>query len=337
MRNPLFVLALWLLCLSTAARAQDAVFSQFYAAPMQLNPAFAGVSVAPRITVNYRSQHTSYPSAFKTFAASLELPVYGSPSSFGFRLLTDSQLEGLYKNSQFAFVYAYDIQLSRELHARIGLSAGLLSSRLDFGGLLFGDMIDPASGAGGVTEEQLAGLSQTSVDLGTGILLYGKNLYGGFSIEHLNRPSENILALDNNLYAGRPQRFSLHAGAQIDLKQGGRAQRALYVTPNFLYTAQASLQQLNLGAYLGFGALALGGWYRHAFANADGLIASVTFRQDVYRVGISYDAVVSGLRDVPGGLGPTLEFSFAVDFGDSKEVQRRRHADRWNDCMGMFR
>ncbi len=319
-------------------RGQDAVFSQFYASPMQLNPAFAGVSVAPRITVNYRSQHTSYPSAYKTFAASLELPVYGSPSSFGFRLLTDSQLEGLYKNTQFAFVYAYDIQLTEELHARIGLSAGLLSSRLDFGGLVFGDMIDPAAGAGGVTQEQLAGISQTSVDLGTGVLFYVKHFYGGFSIEHLNRPDENLLALDNNLYAGRPQRFSLHAGTQIDLKDSGnRKSAALYVTPNLLYTTQASFQQLNLGAYLGFGALAIGGWYRHAFANPDGLITTVTFRQDVYRVGLSYDAVISGLRDVPGGLGPTLEFSFAVDFGDSKEVQRRRHAARWNDCMGMFR
>ena len=63
----------------------------------------------------------------------------------------------------------------------------------------------------------------------------------------------------------------------------------------------------------------------------------MTFREDIFKVGLSYDAVVSGLRSVPGGLGPTLELSVAVDFGDSREVQRRRHADRYNDCMGMFR
>ena len=55
------------------------MFSQFYASPMQLNPAFAGVSAAPRVTANYRSQHTSYPSAYQTLAVSLELPLYRSP------------------------------------------------------------------------------------------------------------------------------------------------------------------------------------------------------------------------------------------------------------------
>ena len=304
---------------------------------MQLNPAFAGISAAPRITVNYRSQHTSYPSAYQTFAASLELPAYGSPSSFGVRMLTDSQLEGLYKNTTAALVYVYDIRLTRELHARVGLSGGILNTQLDFNGLVFGDIIDPATGAGGVTEEQLTGLSKTSVDLGTGVLFYAGNLYGGFSIEHLNRPDEGLLALDNNLYAGRPQRWSLHGGAQFDLKRYSNRSRPAYVTPNLLYTSQAGFRQLNLGAYFGYGAFAVGGWYRHAFANPDGFIAAVTFREDILRIGLSYDAVVSGLRSVPGGLGSTFEVSIAVDFGDSREVKRRRYADRYNDCLGMFR
>lgn len=325
------------LCCPVGGGAQDAVFSQFYASPLQLNPAFAGVSLAPRITLNYRSQHTSYPSAYNTFAVSYEQPVNRSPSSFGFRALTDSQLEGLYRNSQFAFVYAYDVRVTSELHARIGLSAGLLSSRIDFGGLVFGDVIDPTAGATGVTQEQLARIARTSADFGTGVLFYAANVYGGFSIEHLNRPDEGLLELDNNLYAGRPQRFSVHTGAQFDLKRYSNPRRPAYVTPNLLFTSQASFQQLNLGAYFGYGVFAVGGWYRHAFGNPDGFIAAVTFREDILRIGLSYDSVISDLRNVPGGLGPTFELSFAVDFGDSAELQRRRHADRYNDCLGMFR
>ncbi|MCP9236730.1 PorP/SprF family type IX secretion system membrane protein [Lewinella sp. JB7] len=336
MRRLLAILVLGLLS-GTVLNGQDAVFSQFYASPMQLNPAFTGVSVAPRITTNYRSQHTSYPSAYQTFAASLELPVNGSPSSFGLRMLTDSQLEGLYRNTQVALVYAHDIQLNSDWHARIGLSGGLLTSRIDFGGLIFGDVIDPSAGIDGVTEEQLENISKTSADLGSGVLFYGKNVYGGFSIEHLNRPDEGLLALDNNLYAGRPQRFSVHTGAQFDVKRFSNPRRPAYVTPNLLYTRQAGFQQLNMGAYFGYGTFALGGWYRHAFGNPDGFIGTVSFRKDVLKVGISYDAVISGLRAVPGGLGPTFEMSVAIDFGDSREVQRKRHADRYNDCMGMFR
>ena len=321
---------------SVRAGAQDAVFSQFYASPMQLNPAFAGVSAAPRVTTNYRSQHTSYPSAYQTLAISLELPMYRSPSSFGFRMLTDRQLEGLYTSTLAGLVYAYDVRVTQELHARIGLSAGLLTTRIDYNGLIFGDMISP-SGDNTLTQEQLASISRTTVDLSSGILMYVKNLYAGFSIEHMNRPEENLLQLDNNLYAGRPQRFSLHAGAQVDVKRYSNPQRPVYVTPNFLYTSQAQFQQLNLGAYFGYGQFAVGGWYRHAFGNPDGFIGAVTFREDIFKIGLSYDAVVSALRSVPGGLGPTLELSVAVDFGDSKEVQRRRYADRYNDCMGMFR
>jgi type IX secretion system PorP/SprF family membrane protein len=325
------------LCWSGASWAQDPIFSQFYASPMQLNPAFTGISTAPRITVNYRSQHTSYPSAFRTFAVGFEVPLYGSPSSFGFRTMTDSQLEGLYKNTTAAVVYVYDIQITRELHARVGLSGGLLNTQLDFNGLIFGDIIDPAKGPGGVTEEQLRSLARTSVDLGTGVLFYAGNLFAGLSIEHLNRPDESLLTLDNNLYAGRPQRWSLHAGAQLDIKRYSNRRRPAYVTPNFLYTSQGGFRQLNLGAYLGYGAFAVGGWYRHAFGNPDGLIMAVSFREDIFKIGLSYDSVVSGLRNVPGGLGSTFEISIAVDFGDSQEVQRRRNADRYNDCLGMFR
>jgi type IX secretion system PorP/SprF family membrane protein len=317
--------------------AQDAVFSQFYASPLQLNPAFAGVSIAPRIIMNYRSQHTAYPSAFQTFAVSYEQPLRNSPSSFGVRMLTDRQLEGLYRNTTAAIIYAYDIRLSKEAHVRIGLSGGLLNSRLDFGGLVFGDIIDPASGAGGVTQEQLLTLNTSSVDLSSGVLFYARYFYGGFSIEHLNRPDENLLQLDNNLYAGRPQRLSVHAGTRFDLERYSNPRRPAYVTPNFLFTSQARFRQLNLGAYFGYGSFALGGWYRHAFGNPDGIIGAVTFRKDVLRVGISYDAVISDLRGVPGGLGPTFELSFAIDFGSSKELQRRRYADRYNDCLGMFR
>ena len=336
MRN-LCLLWFVLLGCSAAVTAQDPVFSQFYASPLQLNPAFAGVGAAPRITLNYRSQHTSYPSAYRTFAASYEQPLNNSPSNFGFRMLTDSQLEGLYKSSQLAFVYAYDVRINEVFHARIGLSGGILDSRIDYNGLVFGDVIDPTDGPGGVSEEQLEAASRTSVDLGTGLLLYGKNLYAGLSVEHLNRPDEGLLELDDNLYAGRPQRISLHTGAQFDLKRFSNPRRPAYVTPNLLYTSQASFQQLNLGAYFGYGAFSLGGWYRHAFGNADGFIAAVTFREDILRIGLSYDSVISALRSVPGGLGSTFEVSFTIDFGDSQELQRRRHADRYNDCLGMFR
>jgi len=60
-------------------------------------------------------------------------------------------------------------------------------------------------------------------------------------------------------------------------------------------------------------------------------------RQDIVKIGFSYDAVVSQLRSVPGGLGATYEVSLIIDLAESKELQRRRSANRYNDCFGMFR
>lgn len=325
------------LCVLTTLSAQDPVFSQFYASPLRLNPALAGVSTAPRLTLNYRAQHTSYPSAFTTIAASYEQPIERTPSSFGLRLMSDRQLEGAYKNSEVAIVYSYDVQVNDYINARLGLAAGILSTSLDFQTLTFGDVLDPRIGADGVTMEALAAQSKTSADFGAGIVLYGKNYYGGVSFDHLNRPDESLIELNTNLFAGRPQRLTLTGGAQFKVKRFSNRRRPSYITPNFLYASQGRFQQLNVGAYFGYGPVAVGGWYRHAFENADGLIASIRFRQDVLQIGLSYDAVTSALRTVPGGLGATYEVSVQIDLAQSKELQRRRKADRYNDCFGMFR
>ena len=67
MLRHLFLLG-FLVLLLNYTHAQDPVFSQFYATPMQLNPAFAGTTYAPRITLNYRNQWPSWPNAYTTYA-----------------------------------------------------------------------------------------------------------------------------------------------------------------------------------------------------------------------------------------------------------------------------
>lgn len=251
--------------------------------------------------------------------------------------MNDRQLEGVYRNTELAFVYSYDVRVSKTVGARLGLSGGILSTALDFNGLVFGDVLDPETGPEGVTAEELEAISRTAADFGAGVVLYGGNYYGGFSFEHLNRPEERLLQLNNNLFAGRPQRFTVTGGAQFKVKRFSNRRRPSYIIPNFLYTSQAKFQQLNLGAYFGYGPVAIGGWFRYAFENADGFIGAIRFRKDVLQIGISYDVVTSALRTVPGGLGSTLEISMGIDLANSKALQRKRSADRYNDCFGLFR
>lgn len=316
--------------------AQDPVFSQFYASPLRLNPALAGIGSAPRVTLNYRAQHVSFPNAFTTLAAAFEVPINNTPSSFGVRLMSDRQLDGAYRNTEAALIYSYDIQFDKVWHARLGLAAGILNTSLDFNRLTFGDVIDPITGASGTTQELLEAAARTSADFGAGIVIYGGPFYGGVSFEHLNRPDENLLQLNEQLFAGRPQRLTITGGAQIDLKRLSNRKRAAYITPNFFYSGQARFKQLNVGTYLGYGPVAIGGWFRYAFENADALIAAVSFRQDIFRIGFSYDAVLSQLRTVPGGLGATYEVSMTIDFADSEKLKKDRFKKRYSECFRFF-
>jgi len=259
----LLLLSLLMVC-ALPLVAQDPVFSQFYASPLRLNPGFAGIGTAPRAVFNYRAQHTSYPSAFTTLAASYDQPIENTPSGVGLRMMTDKQLEGAYKNTEVAIVYSYEVMINRDVRARLGLSGGILSTSLDFSSLTFGDVLDPINGADGITSEQLAALSKTSADFGAGVLVSAYNFYGGVSFEHMNRPDESLVELGQNLYSGRPMRTTVTGGAQINVKRYSNRRRPAYITPNFLFTSQASLRQLNLGTYFGYGPVAFGGWYRHA-------------------------------------------------------------------------
>ena len=51
------------------ALGQDPQYSQFYAAPLYLNPAFAGSAMAPRVNFNHRNQWPSLSANFCYFIA----------------------------------------------------------------------------------------------------------------------------------------------------------------------------------------------------------------------------------------------------------------------------
>ncbi|MGB3545374.1 MAG: PorP/SprF family type IX secretion system membrane protein [Saprospiraceae bacterium] len=321
-------------------RAQDPVFSQFYAAPVQLNPALAGVSGAPRISGIYRNQYPSWPNAFVTYGLSYEQPLEGTNSSIGLALTTDNQAEGLYRVNYFKAVYVYEVRMGETVNARIGIQAGAVNSAVDQQRLIFGDQLDEINGfdpADGESMEMLSNLSQTSFDVGAGLVIYGGPLYAGLTLDHLNRPSENLLELGTSLYAGRPLRTTIHAGGQINLKRYTNRRRPGYVTPNILYTRQGGFQQLMVGAHFGWGPVFAGGYFRHAFENADAAVATVGFRKDIFRIGYSYDAVLSTRFASPAGLGGAHEISFSIDFGESASLKRRKSKSRFEDCFGMFR
>ena len=123
------LLLLAMLTLSATVGAQDIGFSQFYANPLYLNPAFAGSAVAPRISLTYRSQWPGLVSAFTTVSASYDQYFPDLHGGLGFIILTDRQGDhGALSTSFFGAMYSFRFQLSRDIYMSAALQASIVNA-----------------------------------------------------------------------------------------------------------------------------------------------------------------------------------------------------------------
>src|SRR5947207_14303438 len=90
-------------------RAQDPQFTQFYANPLYLNPAFAGSAHCPRINLNYRNQWPALQGQFVTASFSYDQQIPSISSGIGLIVLTDNAGERTLNTATFSGVYAYQV------------------------------------------------------------------------------------------------------------------------------------------------------------------------------------------------------------------------------------
>ena len=322
-------------------QAQDPIYSQFYAAPLQLNPAFAGTTFAPRITINYRDEWAAFEGGYQTYSVAYEQSVERFNSGLGIMITGDDAGNGIYQTNQLSLVYGYRVRINQEFAIRFGIEAGMIQRRLDWNQLVFLDQIDPiegptAPGGGLNSTEELPpeNLRKNFFDVGAGILVHGPRAYGGLSLKHLNTPDESLLLINQNLGTGLPLRLTIHGGLQIPLLSGNNRRSEAFVSPNLLFINQGGFNQINGGAYVGLGKFFGGAWYRHTIENSDAAIALIGVHFGVFRFGYSFDFTLNGLT--LQRTGGTHEISLTVNFDDSREAKRRRRTARYNDCFKMF-
>ena len=74
---------------SDFAHAQDPQFTQFYANPIYLNPAFAGTARCPRLIMNYRNEWPALSGTFVTYSVSYDQHIDGLQGGMGLVILQD--------------------------------------------------------------------------------------------------------------------------------------------------------------------------------------------------------------------------------------------------------
>jgi type IX secretion system PorP/SprF family membrane protein len=306
------------------SQAQDAQFSQFYANPLYLNPAFAGSVECGRINLNYRNQWPAMGNAYITYSASYDQFIPGINSGFGFLAVSDRQGDGALVRSGISGFYSYKLRVSNPIQISFGVEGTYYMEKLDWNKLIFADQIDPTTGNINPSSDETPppNMNISAVDFSAGAIMYfNDQWFVGAAVDHMNQPD---LSFYDNSDNKLPMRITAHGAVTVNLSQGmlGNPDPDDYVLqPAIMYMQQEDFHQLNFGLYLNKDPFVVGAWFRENFQNADAVIALIGISWDKIRVGYSYDFTISNLG---GSTGGAHEITFAWDFCIYKQAARRK-------------
>jgi type IX secretion system PorP/SprF family membrane protein len=309
---------------SIILKAQDAQFTQFYAAPMYLNPAFTGVTYEHRFVANYRNQWPGIKRAYQTYMASYDYNMSDINSGLGITVMQDRAGTAGLTHTQFGINYAYHFKVSKLAEIRLGANLNYNMKRIDFGKLRFNDQITTGSSI----STEAANYEQLNfMDFAAGALLNSTEYWLGLSAKHLTQPNSSLTGDRVPL----PLSLSLHGGYRFIIEQKSKNDIKRYISPAFNYRHQQKYDQLDIGVYYYHLPLNVGLWYRGlpfknygpTYSSRESIAILVGFDITEYnlRIGYSYDLTISKLG-VANSLGGH-EVSLVYEIAKKKKKTRR--------------
>lgn len=329
-------------------KAQDPQFSQFYAAPIYLNPALTGQHGKSSFGTNLRQQWPSLNNTLISFSAYIDHFSPGINSGFGFIVNQHKEdLLGL-QSLQMGGAYAYNLKLSDTYNFRVGLQGSYLQKNLMFDNLVFGDQLDITTGiTNPTTQEQLAYANKVGfASWAVGGMLYRKNIkkrgqfsnqgdwWIGGALHHLNEPDQSISDIEDKV----SPKLSIQSGYVISSKRGASDVRTtasdfMEISWTFIanWKSQGDFHQLDLGLQYYAEPFVLGVNYRgiptkklNSITNHESIIMIIGVDVSIdLTIGFSHDFPVSRLSGFTGGSN---EISIRWNFNAfmSKKALRRR-------------
>lgn len=326
-----------ILLASLALPAQDIHYSQFYNAPLLLNPGLTGVFGGnTRFMANYRSQWASVPVDYQTFTAAVDHKFFGRRASNGFfsgGLAFNFDRAGY---SQLTYVNlglngSYTRKLTNHFYATLGVQVGGTQRNFKLDDLTFDNQYDTNTGQVDFdlpTGESFNDKETNSYfDLSTGInfrwqalsdaelvdrLEKRSRLDFGIGLFHLNKPNQSFIqGIDSPLNMRFTPYVSgaLQLGKSIDLL--GVASVQFQEPYNESVLGLGTLLYLNrsLGKQI---ALQLGALVRF-FEIADTFTPAIELHYNSWRVGFSYDVTVSEFNvATQRRSGPELSVQYII-------------------------
>ena len=322
-RKVIIFMVLICFILSLKSKGQDVAYSQFYANPLYLNPALAGATLSPRISMNYRNQWPSLNQAFTTYNVSYDHYVDAVRGAFGVVASMDRISAGLMSSSMVQLMYSYHLRASRSISINMAVSGGFYQKAVDWNSLVFED---PNSFEMPVDRE-----SVFVPDLGFGAVLGYKDIfYVGAALHHLTQPTTSFYEAGlDKLY----RKLTIHAGVNINFgtrhKSYSGSPPSITLSPAIVYIHQYQFNQFNVGLNLTIYPFVVGVWYRNNIPGVDAVIALLGFQYRGFQFGYSYDVTISKLTNATGGAH---EVSLGYRFKPSKLSRRTIERNKEIPC-----
>lgn len=308
--------------------AQDIHYSQYYEAPLAINPAFTGaMEGAYRIGALYRSQWSSVvkPNVYSTPSIFADFDLFDEKirrGSFGLgaMFLNDNSAGNKIRNLTGLVSLSYHLDLDKEENyfLSFGLQSGIVHKTFKSAEFIYANQIDGNGNIDpNVQGEILDNNSLLNADLRAGLvfsanLTNNTNVKVGATILHLLKQNESVVSGSFFL----PKRYISHFS--LSSKIGS----LIVLRPHFLYMYQAQVNQLNLGLNIGFRLkdqteLYIGG----ACRLKDAFIATLGFEYKGFRIGTSYDFNNSNLQSISNSKGGyEISVSFTKPKVKDKEI-----------------
>lgn len=293
------------------SNAQDVHFSQFFNAPLVVNPANAGdIEDDQRFVLVHREQWRSTGNPFKTDAFSYDAPILGGRLGggrylgVGLNAFSDRAGSARFGDTQANLSVSYAIRGGRESLVAFGLQGGYGQRSASFDGLRWDSQYNGAGYDPSLpTNENMPNSRFRFADFGAGMLAKGElkngmRWKGGASVFHLTEPIVSLfgtgedrllrrfvahgeLRIEGDRWIWLPKVFVAQQGASREINVGGLMHRRIGVDSR--YTTDKNSSALYFGCFYRVG---------------DAVVPTVQFEWERRLVAaLSYDVSVGPLRN----------------------------------------
>ena len=301
-----------ILVLITKINAQDLHFSQYYNAPLLVNPANTGFNPEYdyRIGGNYRNQWANVGgNPYKTMSLWGDAKLFNERFETGWMgiggaILNDVAGSGSLTSTKAFANVAYHQLLSDNSLLSVGVGLGYVQKSIDISKLSFDDQWNGKFFDVNVNPNEPFVYSATHYyDFNAGInyaWFASDNVYlnAGLSVMHINHPHEGFFAPSFNDQLARRYTGFLNASIKI--------QNLWIINPNIYVSKVTSAVETVVGFNAnrnlsgdGTQQLVLGLYYR----NSDALIPVIGFELNDTKITFNYDATISSLGTYNGTQG----------------------------------